>query len=772
MAFKIVRNDIANQKTERLEMKNAKRLTINCFLAGLAILVLFVAVPLDGQAAETSDAQSIQVSFHSAFGPIYEWDFPYSDSMFEASSEDFSNELAKASLGLAVSAFRKEVEELDDQYETYLKAAGFTDIYAFGYDEETSWNTLSGVIASKKIGDYTLIAAAPAGQGYKNEWAGNMEVGDEERHVGFNKAAIIMEDKIAFYIEEHHLDGKLKLWLTGFSRASAVSNLTAADMIDSGLFEDVYAYLFAVPRTTRDPYFYMYKGIYNICGTYDPVTQIPLQSWGYVRYGTDLFTPVPEMDSKYIEMAFGCFFVSLALMDDAFWYNPEVSYQLHLIIEFIGEMFPSSAEYSQKLQDKIMDLWRSGGTDSVLIVLAEAIDSLDGLDQRQEYSSDILIDYLSYVSSQHLKQDQQQVEKGYWNPDQGIAENVMREHSPYTYIDWIFSGNDIQEICQNIGATRRLYLYGDIDILIYKDGTVVKGISSDGNMILPDDDEISEMTVDDIFTDVFLMRHGSQTVTCLPFDGDYEIRIKTDGTDNITYYDVICSPSLTYGMADTMVTAVVTKGEYILDLPGSEDMHELQAAQGNIIETLEVPISYSPTMIMADESGAEHHLTIDELLLLLVCLLAFIILLLIVCLVISIVHAVKKRKHGKTYSPLFVIVPHVLLIIVFALITQYCTYNLYVISIARVICAGLTMLVIFLLALRGFIRKRSIANLVITSSLLLAGILNVFLYQESSAVSSVGWHFAIYGACIAALCALAAATFYVKRKPFTAGPDA
>ena len=745
-------------------MKNKNRSIWQGLLAGLIVLAVLAAVPFSSYAAETESGQGIVVPFNSPFGGIYEWEFPYADDLFMKSSEEFSTDLAEASMGLMVSAFRKETEELDNQYETYLTGAGFTDIYAFGYDEETSAESLSGVIASRKIGDFTLIAAAPAGQGYKKEWASNMEVGDEERHVGFNKAAQIMEAQITSYIEDHQIEGRKKLWITGFSRASAVSNLTAADMIDSGLFEDVYAYLFAVPRTTRDPESYSYTGIFNICGTYDPVTQIPPESWGYQRYGIDYYTPVPEMDSMYTSLYYNCFEVSMSLMNTAFWYNPEVSYQLHLIIEFVGEMFPTSTEYAEKFQDVLMDVWRKGGEESFFLVLGQAVSQLEDLDQRQEYSTQVLVDYLTYISSQHLKQDQKQVDNGYWNPEQGIAENVMREHMTYTYIDWVFSGNDENAVYNNLGVTRRLYLYGDFDVEIYKNGSMVKGITSDGSYIWADLSDLTEFDAERVYSDVFLMRHGEQTVTCLPLDEQYEVRIRTNGTQNITYYDVICTPYLTYGVADTVYTAAVTKGEYTLDLGYLETLPKLKAAEGSIIEELELPITYSPTMIMADESKAEDHMTIGGLIALLVGVIVFVVVLLFVCLIIFIVHAIRRRKRGRPYTPWVVIIPHVLLIVVFALLTQYFTYNLYAISIARTICAGLTMLTLFLLALRGLIRNRRLACVVITAFLLLIGIVNVFLYQKSSMVSSAVWHFVIYGVILLLLCALAVSTFFIGRK--------
>ena len=111
-----------------------------------------------------SPEKEITVTFCIYPGHIYDYSFPYTDDFFRTPSVYFSKQFAQASIGLAVSAFRDE-GMLTEQYETYLAEAGFSDIYAFGYDQPTSPETLSGVLAHKKIDDFTLVACAPCGQG-------------------------------------------------------------------------------------------------------------------------------------------------------------------------------------------------------------------------------------------------------------------------------------------------------------------------------------------------------------------------------------------------------------------------------------------------------------------------------------------------------------------------------------------------------------------------------------------------------------------------------
>lgn len=270
------------------------------------------------------EVQQIHVPFPNVTHEKLEWDFPYSDGFFSIPSEEFSITMARGSMGLTVSAFRSSGDEVSLQYETYLRGAGFTNIYSFGYDKPPVADSLSGVIGMKHIDDCTVIAAAACGHGYGNEWASNFKVGNGEIHEGFSQAAGLFEEHLNQYLKDNGIEGKKKLWVSGFSRASAVCNILAAEMIESGEFDDVYAYLFGVPRTTTKPV--RYKGIFNICGQYDPVPSVPLQSWGYQRYGTDLFTPAQESDSDYTELARSTDAVGLKLDGKSFRNNPEVNY--------------------------------------------------------------------------------------------------------------------------------------------------------------------------------------------------------------------------------------------------------------------------------------------------------------------------------------------------------------------------------------------------------------------------------------------------------------
>ena len=729
------------------------------FLSFVIIAIGVMAwLPMENRA----DTKGITVPFLDAFTDrTFEWEFPFDEEYFREPAEEFSPDLAKASLGLTLSAFRNTERGMDNQYETYLKGAGFENIFAFGYDQPTSKDTISGVIAHRQVDDFILIAAVPCGQGYGKEWAGNLEVGNEERHVGFNHAARIMEEQIRAYIETNQLNGKLKLWMGGFSRAAAVANLTAADMIQSGLFEDVYAYLFAVPRTTKDPDCFQYSGIYNICGKNDPVTQIPMQAWGFERYGKDLYTPSMEGDSEYYSLMYEADQISEQLLDDMLWYNPEVSYQVHLIIEFLTELFPTNKEYTEVFQDTLMEFWNEANPDAIGNILTQALMQLENMDARQEYSTDILIDYLTYITAMHLRESSEQVERGFWNPEQKISENIFREHMPVTYLSWVFSDNTIDSLYYGPGETRRLYFHGNMDVEVFRNGTSLLGLTKNGEYYLPEPIDIEE---ENLFRSVLLIRNGSETMVCIPFDGDYQVRLLLDKPETLTFYDVFNSPSQTFGELDMLYHMRAEIGVYELDFSENQEDFTVRGMNEEPFSLIEVPYQYSPTMIMAGESSAVEHITISGLFLLIFYVIVFVLLLLLVCLIIFIIHAIRRRKRGKPYSPWFVIVPHLIVIVLFVLLTQFFTVNMFSIGMTRTLCAGITMATVFLLALRGLIRNRNWKNLLILAAALAILILNVLIYQKSALVSASLLHFILYSVCMAGISILAVRAFYTKKK--------
>ena len=663
-------------------------------------------------------AQLITFPFLDTKTVAFDWSFPYSDRFFRLPPDQFSLTMARGSLGVALSGFRSTDDIVKPQYETYLYRAGFYNIHAFGYDEPTSEDSLSGVIAMKKVDNFTVIAASTCGQGYDKEWAGNLKVGSGVRHQGFSSAAEILEGQIADYIKENKIKGKKKLWLNGMSRAGAVANLTAADAIDSGEYEAVYAYLFGVPRTTKEPK--ALKGIYNICGQYDPVPSVPLETWGYGRYGTDLYTPSQEADPSYESAAKAASGISEELEGKPFRNNPELNYQIHLVLEFMDEFFESSDEYSERFQDLLIKAMNEhSDQNEIAQILTDAISRVSTKDGWEKTGIRTFIDYMSFMAAQHARADQRQIRDGSWDPDAPLAANLALEHRPSTYVKWLFSSDDPAQILTSPTRTRRFVLLGSASVEVRgSDGEQAVYVPAGGGLISGPSKET------DISSDssLFAMRNGKETVISLPADEEYEIYLDVPGITQISYYELILSPERLAPDEAVMHVGRMLEGSVKMTAAPGRELSEPEEVTGDYRELGDTKISYSPAAVMSEELGATRYtyLSISSAADLVVKVLLVLDLLLIICLIIALRHRRKRKQGHPPYPARYVIVPHLIFIAVNTGLTLYTYYLLFPVKPARAFFAASAVFFIFLLALRGAFRHRKPESFATAAVLLVA----------------------------------------------------
>ena len=711
---------------------------------------------------EPSDVTDIWMSFLDTKDSAFGYEFPYSDSYFRNSSDKFSIWHARGSLALALCAFRCTSGVVDPQYRTYLKGAGFKNLYAFGYDRPTTRNSLSGVIGMKEIDGFTVIAAVTCGQGYGAEWAGNLTVGDSERHEGFSTAADLLEEYIAQYIEDNNIKGKKKLWLSGMSRAAAVANLTAADAIESGEYDDVYAYLFGVPRTTKAPV--AYSGIYNICGQYDPVSQTPFQSWGYERYGIDLYTPAQESDEKYQEHAEAAKKVGDQLGGDGFRNNPEVNYQLRMVMETLDELFGNSREYSERLQPLIIEAMEKRGNDEFLNILMDAANQVVPEDPRERTELTEFVDYLSYMAGQHMRADQRQINEGSWNPDEALEANLVIEHRPVTYVKWLFADADPEELFSSGTESRRITFLGDVGVIVKKDGAGISGIDSLGNIHNPDGGENAPGKGS---KGVFLMRNGRQTVLNIPNDADYDIYIEAESDGTLTIFDIIVSPQILRSRPGKMYLGRVKSGLYKMRVSAysSPDRPEAAGEGGRDPRFTAREFNYSPAAVMADELDAtrDSFFSLSGLIIYGSLVMAGMGIFLALCLLIHLYHRFMVRRGHEPYPDWYVIVPHLIFIAAFAVLTQYVTFYMFTIGTLRAQCAAATVFAIFLLSFRGALKSRSHSAFLFSVILLLLVPLAGTYYNNLPIDSFSVVNMIVFFAMTALLSALAARCFRKEK---------
>ncbi len=289
---------------------------------------------------------------------------PYSDRWFTEDATVYNHRLAQLSLGLATAAFRPHKtnteKEADENLISFLSSAGFEDLRSDDYDKHPSMYTVSTVMGHKTIGEgddaFELVAVGVCGQGYMDEWESNFSIGTDTVPDGFSRSAQLVYDRIFGYLSREDISGPVKIWMSGFSRAAAVTNLTSAWLSDSDRFgqENVFAYTFGTPRTTRAKNWNDYNNIFNICGKMDPVTMVPFTEWGFERYGNTFFTPCQETDSDFMAKRVSANRIYHEITGINYWSNPMINTQLRNILNYLLKICPNVNIYAASLQDNLI----------------------------------------------------------------------------------------------------------------------------------------------------------------------------------------------------------------------------------------------------------------------------------------------------------------------------------------------------------------------------------------------------------------------------------
>lgn len=250
-------------------------------------------------------------------------------------------------------------------------------------------------LAHKNLGESDgvrreLIAVSVRGS-YGSEWLSNFNLGEGEAaaaaealadershdHTGYQIAALDILAQLDEWVDEAESRGsEVSVLLTGHSRGGAVAGLLASMLDDraatragagvgtdaSGADADatdadaadadaaasaprVFAYTFASPRTTLNARSNdaRYDNIFNIVNPADMVTSVPLESWGYVRYGVD--KPLPAVDDagfSGLHASMLTAFTELTGKEDA--YDPETKLAIDAAVRELSVSVPTSSD--------------------------------------------------------------------------------------------------------------------------------------------------------------------------------------------------------------------------------------------------------------------------------------------------------------------------------------------------------------------------------------------------------------------------------------------
>ncbi|MBR5110570.1 MAG: hypothetical protein IK099_10265 [Clostridia bacterium] len=471
--------------------------------------------------------------YDSSQHKVLEFQADILDYPFFCASTAYDGNLAAMSLAMALSASRIPAHMNDGtektmdsalNLETFLDQAGFTDIRVDDYSKMTSMYTVATAMGCRRMEaegqePFTLIAVGVCGSGYKNEWQSNMSPGEGDIHKGFLEAAGLVVDRLAGYIATRGIQGRVKVWISGFSRAAAVSNLTAAALTDTGMLpkEDVYAYTFATPAAVKNPPETGYEHIFNIICPTDLIPQVMPADWGFGRYGQDLYLAVPEFSSF-----FGAEVTNLrAEVDKTVFgvdntYSPELNLRMRLLCSYLLDVMDNQAYYDRTIQPALVGIMQDKSIPNLLTTLRALMVEQVGSTKTQITDMDELMDYFIRVFSGTVAQ------YGLGSADGNTASPLLR----------LFNEHYINSYLANMGAIQNalfepstsayyVMVRGPVTVSIAFEDTPdspLARIGAGGKKTYAS--PILDSGLQDAF---YLERCGNTTVLAVPADFDYRV---------------------------------------------------------------------------------------------------------------------------------------------------------------------------------------------------------------------------------------------------------
>ena len=376
----------------------------------------------------------------------YQYSVWFTDYPFYQPATQYDGNLAVMSLAMALSANRA-LRSSDDpdawfdpslHLQKYLTDAGFTHIRKDDYSKETSMYTISMAMGSRvfeREGEepFTLIAIGVCGGGYGNEWQSNMTPGSGELHKGFLSASQLVIDRLAGYILTNGIEGNIKVWISGFSRAAAVSNVTAGLLVRDGMFpkEDVYAYTFATPAAVHNAPQSGYENIFNILNPMDVVPQVMPYDWGYSRFGADLFIPVTEFSSTGDTYTWSRASYARETFGIEANYSPALNLRMRLLLSMIMDVAENREQYNEHLQPAVVGVMQNGNASNLLSTVRSLLLTVKDKGSAGRMNVDTLVNYVSRVFGNVLTR----TELDDANANTGnIALRLFNEHCEDAYL--------------------------------------------------------------------------------------------------------------------------------------------------------------------------------------------------------------------------------------------------------------------------------------------------------------------------------------------------
>ena len=625
----------------------------------------------DGSVGTVPDIQTITVEYSGAEPENQTITVDYADEWLLQPDDVYNHKLMQASFVMAATAFRDKTRNLsqkDYNILDFFAKTGFTETRTYDFDVIPSIDTIGTAIAYKTVGNAVLIAVSISGNNYSGEWAGNMTIDDDNRVKGFNDAADRVMERLQGYIRQYHLEGDLRLWTAGYSRSAAVTNDFAADAVDSGLFQAVYAYTFGTPRTTRKENADQYHSIFNMINPFDMVPMSPFPEWGFVRYGIDLYFPSIETDSRWYGLQENVYQNYLSQYGDVIVLNPQISKNLHTVFDYLAFFISSAYSYKTNVQDPLVEFIQTRDIKTLLHEISKMIsfekirEYLLRRDEIARYQMHELYNFLDFLTqfiyTGLIGHHNMNAANIYWDPKLSVQENLAFNHYDKTYRAWLFSTDDPEDLLSRKADYAHVVIRGDVDVDVFDEKfnfIVHVNNELDSSSYLIDDVRMPSYTGVDSDTFIYFERQKDQTLLILPLDQVFHVGIYSHEDQQIRVSYVEFSADKLQADLRYIYLDDYAAGEYYVETfdPEKERKYTTEELQGMgvlVVEPWSNEIVYSPTAIMRLENEGIPHPS-PKILLIFIGVVFLLLVLLFVWIIILICKVIRRILKKPEYRP-------------------------------------------------------------------------------------------------------------------------
>lgn len=238
----------------------------------------------------------------------------------------YNNQLAEFASVLATDIYdttSSKIEKKETEDKTALLAAyGFQDVKYISVPQEkteTDKNDTTAVTIGHRISkvdscEYDAYVVVIRGtNNTESEWCSDFDIGyddtsytektgehpdwiNKQNHKAFDVVANRVNKVVKEYIKEYAVNSNAKksILFTGHSRGGAVANILGAQYEEEEISS--CAYTFSSPNTTTATDVER-KSVFNIVNENDYFSCLPLESWGFKRYGRDISLNISEQIS-------------------------------------------------------------------------------------------------------------------------------------------------------------------------------------------------------------------------------------------------------------------------------------------------------------------------------------------------------------------------------------------------------------------------------------------------------------------------------------------